>query len=39
MMVKMGKMELMDAQKGIAADWTQYSMPARRACPGEMCRY
>jgi hypothetical protein len=37
MMVKAGKMELADAQKGIAADWTQYSAAARKACPGEMC--
>lgn len=38
MMVKIGKMELGDAQKGIAADWTQYSAAARKFCMGAMCR-
>jgi hypothetical protein len=36
-MVRMGKMDLLGAQKGIASDWTQYSAAARRACPGGMC--
>lgn len=36
--VKAGKMNLSDAQKGIATDWTQYVDAARKACHGARCR-
>ena len=35
--VKDGKMNLSDAQKGIASDWTQYLKDAEAACPGGRC--
>ena len=37
-MVKAGKMDLDEARKGIATDWTQYLQVASRACRGERCR-
>ncbi len=36
--VKAGAMDLGEAQRGIAADWTQYLSVARSACPGGRCR-
>jgi hypothetical protein len=36
-MVKHGEMELDEAQKGIAADWTQYLDKARNKCPHGDC--
>lgn len=36
-MVKHGEMELQEAQKGIAADWTQYLDKARAKCPHGDC--
>jgi hypothetical protein len=37
MMVKMNRMELEAAQKGVVADWTQYLEAARKACLFIMC--
>jgi hypothetical protein len=37
MMVKMSRMELDAAQKGVVADWTQYLEAARKACLFIMC--
>lgn len=37
-MVKEGKMNLRDAQKGIATDWTQYLTEARNTCPFGKCK-
>ena len=37
-MVKAAKMDLDEARKGIATDWTQYLAAARLACRGERCR-
>jgi hypothetical protein len=37
MMVKMNRMELEAARKGIVADWTQYLEAARKACLFIMC--
>jgi hypothetical protein len=37
MMVKMNRMELDAAQKGVVADWTQYLEAARKACLFIMC--
>jgi len=37
-MVKAGKMDLDEARKGIAIDWTQYLQAASRVCRGERCR-
>jgi hypothetical protein len=36
--VRDGKMSLTDAQKGIAADWTQYLTVAEQDCPGGQCK-
>jgi hypothetical protein len=36
-LVKDGQMDLAEAQRGIATDWTQYVEAARRACPGGRC--
>jgi hypothetical protein len=36
-MVKAGKMDLDEARKGIAADWTQYLDAANRTCRGDRC--
>lgn len=36
-MVKGGKMDLVDAQKGIASDWTQFLDEAQAKCPGGNC--
>jgi hypothetical protein len=35
--VREGRMDLIDAQRGIATDWTQFLDEARRACPGGRC--
>jgi hypothetical protein len=37
MQVRGGRMNLIDAQRGIAADWTQFLEEARRACPEGRC--
>jgi hypothetical protein len=37
MQVRAGRMDLIDAQKGIATDWTQFLDEARRACPEGRC--
>ena len=37
-MVKAGKMDLDEARKGIASDWTQYLQAALRVCQGERCK-
>ena len=37
-MVKAGKMDLDEARKGIAADWTQFLISASRACRDQRCR-
>jgi hypothetical protein len=37
MQVRAGRMNLIDAQRGIAADWTQFLEEARRACPEGRC--
>ena len=37
MMVKMNRMELEAARKGVVADWTQYLEAARKACLLIMC--
>jgi hypothetical protein len=37
MMVKMNRMELDAARKGVVADWTQYLEAARKACQFLMC--
>jgi len=37
MQVKEGRMELSEAQKSIATDWTQFRGEARRACPEGKC--
>ena len=37
-MVKAGKMDLDEARKGIASDWTQYLQAALRVCRGERCK-
>jgi 5-methylcytosine-specific restriction endonuclease McrA len=37
-LVKNNRMNLEDAQYGIANDWTQYLDAAKRACPGGRCR-
>jgi hypothetical protein len=37
MQVKQGRMELGATQRGIAADWTQFSTKARRFCPEGRC--
>jgi hypothetical protein len=36
-MVKTGQMDLGEAQRGIATDWTQYLDVARTGCPGGRC--
>ncbi|MEA2919778.1 MAG: hypothetical protein QOJ15_11859 [Bradyrhizobium sp.] len=36
-LVKNDRMALADAQKGIAADWTQFLAKARQVCPGGRC--
>jgi hypothetical protein len=36
--VKDGVMDLVDAQQGIATDWTQFLDDARKACTTEKCR-
>jgi hypothetical protein len=37
MRVRQGRMDLIEAQKGIATDWTQFLEEARRACPEGRC--
>ena len=37
MQVREGRMDLSEAQKGIATDWTQFLDQARRACPEGRC--
>ena len=37
MQVREGRMDLSEAQKGIATDWTQFLNQARRACPEGRC--
>jgi len=37
MQVRAGRMDLIDAQRGIATDWTQFLDEARRACPEGRC--
>jgi hypothetical protein len=37
MQVRQGRMDLTEAQKGIATDWTQFLEEARRACPEGRC--
>jgi hypothetical protein len=37
-LVKNGQMDLDQAQRGIAADWTQYLNEAKAACPGVKCK-
>jgi len=37
MQVREGRMDLREAQKGIATDWTQFLDEARRACPDGRC--
>jgi hypothetical protein len=37
-MVKAGKMNLDDARKGAASDWTQYLQVAVRVCRGDRCK-
>jgi hypothetical protein len=37
MQVREGRMDLGEAQKGIATDWTQFLDEARRACPEGRC--
>jgi hypothetical protein len=37
MQVRAGRMDLIDAQRGIATDWTQFLDAARRACPEGRC--
>lgn len=37
MQVRAGRMDLLDAQRGIATDWTQFFEEARRACPEGRC--
>ena len=37
MQVREGRMDLSEAQKGIATDWTQFLAEARRACPEGRC--
>jgi hypothetical protein len=37
-MVKAGRMDLDEARKGIATDWTQYLEAAQRVCRGDRCR-
>jgi hypothetical protein len=37
-LVKDGQIDLSEAQRGIATDWTQYLDAARRACPGGQCQ-
>lgn len=37
-MVREGKMRLVDAQQGIAQDWTQYLPAAKRECQSVRCR-
>jgi hypothetical protein len=36
--VRDGKMNLSDAQQGIATDWTQYLEAANRECPKGECK-
>jgi hypothetical protein len=35
--VKANRMDLSNAQRGIATDWTQYLHAALEACPGGHC--
>src|SRR5262249_52975786 len=35
--VRAGRMDLAEAQKGIATDWTQFLEAAKRKCPGGHC--
>jgi len=37
MQVRAGQMQLIDAQRGIATDWTQFLDEARRVCPEGRC--
>lgn len=37
MQVRAGRMDLIDAQRAIASDWTQFLEEARRACPEGRC--
>ena len=37
MQVRAGRMDLMDAQRGTATDWTQFLEVARRMCPEGRC--
>jgi hypothetical protein len=37
MQVRAGRMDLIDAQRGIATDWTQFLEEARRMCPEGRC--
>lgn len=37
MQVRAGQMSFIDAQKGIATDWTQFLDEARQACPEGRC--
>ena len=37
-MVREGKMQLVDAQRGIAKDWTQYLPAAKSECHSIRCR-
>jgi crotonobetainyl-CoA:carnitine CoA-transferase CaiB-like acyl-CoA transferase len=37
MQMRQGRMDLGAAQRGIAADWTQFLDEARRACPEGRC--
>jgi hypothetical protein len=37
MQVREGRMDLSEAQKGVATDWTQFLDQARRACPEGRC--
>jgi hypothetical protein len=36
--VREGKMNLSDAQQGIATDWTEYLETAERECPKGECK-
>ena len=36
-LVKNDRIDLDDAQQGIATDWTQFIDQAKRACPGGKC--
>jgi hypothetical protein len=37
-MVREGKMDLGQVQRGIAEDWTQYLLPAKEVCPSGRCK-